>query len=155
MFSKLAGSLLKTRLSSSPTLKATIDEAASQYMGKAAKIDTAIDGIFAADLKELAAADRQRVAEYSAATVPGVTNGQKPKGAKMGGDFIVCDDYRKGTGTVPAVIMGAVAIASLTIGGLGLRSAMQTEQPVPPAAAVAPAAVDADTHYILELVPNE
>ena len=155
MFSRLAARVLRKRLANSPTLKATIDEAASQYMGKAAKIDTAIDGIFASDLKELAAADRQRVAEYAAAKVPGLSSGPKPKGSKMGGDFIVCDDYRKGTGTVPCVIMGVVATVSLALGALGLRSAMQVEQPVPPTAVVAPATVDADTHYILELVPNE
>ncbi len=124
-------------------------------MGKAAKIDTAIDGIFANDLKELAAADRQRVAEYAAAKVPGVTNGQKPKGAEMAGDFIVCDDYRKGTGTVPAVIMGVVTLASLAVGGFGIKSAMQTEQPPPPPPVEVAPVIDADTRYILDLVPTE
>ena len=149
MFSQLAGVLLKKRLASSPTVSESIDEAASQYLGKQAKVETAIDGIFANDLRELAQADRERVAAYIAAKVPGLARSQKAKG-KMPGDFIICDDYRKGTGTVAAVTMGVVLTAALGFGGFGLWMAMQDRTPEEP-----PAAVDADTQYLLELVPSD
>lgn len=150
MFSWLAETILRKRFTGAPTIDESINEAVSNYLGKASKIETAVDGIFAADVKELAAADRQRVAEYAAATVPGVTNGRKRKGSKMGGDFIVCDDYRKGAGTVAAVITGVVSTVALGIGGLGLWAMIHDETPGEPAAAV-----DTDTQYLLELVSEE
>lgn len=150
MFSRIAESVFKKRLASSPTLNETVNEAASQYMGKAAKIDTAVDGILADDLRELAKADRERVAAYAAAKVPGVSRSPKSKESKMPGDFIICDDYRKGTGTLPAVIMGVVATAALGVGGLGLWAAIASKS-VPPVVEV----VDTDTQYLLELVPGD
>ncbi len=121
---------------------------ASQYLAKAGKIETAVDAVFAHDLKELAQADRDRVATYAAAKVPGLAKAKGDK--KMPGDFIVCDDYRKGLGAIPALIMGAVATGGLSLGGFGLWMAMQHLADPPPSVT----GTDTDTQYVLELVPT-
>lgn len=131
MFSQLAERLLRRKLANSPTVQESIEELASNHLGKASKIETAVDGVFAHDLRELAEADREQVAAYTAAKVPGLANSRKAKGSQMGGDFIICDDYRKGTGTVPAVILGLVAAAALGVGGFGAWASMQEKAEVP------------------------
>ena len=152
MFSRLAESVLRRRLRNSPTIAESVQEAASNQLGKQSKIETAVDGILAHDLQQLAEADRDRVAAYMAAKVPGLANGRKSNGSKMGGDFIVCDDYRKGTGTLPAVLMGVVATAALGLGGMAMWTALQ-DRPQDVTPAVTPA--DTDTQYLLELVPGD
>ena len=150
MLSQITDAILRRRRNGSPTIDQSVREAASNQLGKQSKIETAVEAIFAHDLREVAQADRDGVAAYKAATVPGVS-ALKPKGTKMGGDFIVCDDYRKGTGTIPSLVMGLVAASA--IGGLVTALAMRPDPPVP-SETQAPAATDTDTQYILELVPD-
>jgi len=154
MFSQLVSGLLKKKSEGPPTITKSTQEAASNYLGKVSKLETAREGIFTDDLRKLAAADRERVAAYVAATVPSLAGsaGSTTKGSSMGGDFIVCDDYRKGTGTISALVMGAVAFAALGIGGLGLWTAMRAA--VDPPAVTAPPA-DNDTLFELRLVPGD
>lgn len=147
MFLKLVERVLKKRLANSPTIPESIQEAASNHLGKASKIDTAVDAILVDDFRELAIADRERVAEYADARVPGLAQAanRKPRGKQMGGDFIICDDYRKGAGTIPAVVVGMVAAAALGVGGW----VFTMDRPEPPAVPPpeAETSVDADTQY--------
>ncbi len=137
MFLKLAASLLPKWLANSPSIQESIDEAASNHLGKASKIEIANDAVYTHDLRELAQTERDNVAALTAATVPGVARAQKAKGSKeMSGDFIICDDYRKGTGTIPTIVMGLVtmtALAAVTALASGIWSVSQNTPEPPPA----------------------
>lgn len=124
----------------------SVQEAASNYLGKAAKIDTAVDGIFAEHLRGIGQDERERVAEYTATRVPGMAQSRKAKGKKMAGDFIICDDYKKGLGTVPATILGGVATAAMALGGYGVWASMQNKTEPPPVVE----AVDTNTQIAVE-----
>jgi len=132
MFWKLAAAVLKKRLRRSPTVQASVEEAASNHLGKASKVETAMDSVFVEDLRELARADRERVAAYAASRVPGLSAGQTQGRKQVPGDFIVCDDYRKGTGTVPVVVLGLVAIASAGLAAWAALRNADPPQPGPP-----------------------
>lgn len=79
-------------------------EAADQYLGKAGKLQTFNDMIFAADLDELADDDREAVAQFREKKM-GITRGDG--GNK---DRIVCDDMtiNSGGNGVLAMVLGAL-----------------------------------------------
>jgi hypothetical protein len=121
------GSKVAERISPSPpTWEESIAEAQSNRLGKTTKLDVAHDAILTEDFYELAAEDR---ADKKAAMERylGYANKRnaKGKGGKMAGDFIVCDDYRKGSPWG----MVAVATAALAAGGWALTVAMLPDNP--------------------------
>ena len=145
MWLGIVQSVLRKLSPSSPTLDETIRDTAKSHLAKTAKLESAADAIYTQDLHEIATADRQRVADYAAATVPGLGKGKK--GGKAVGDFIVCDDYRKGTGTLPAIVLGAVSVLALLLAGFAAWAAMKPKPEPPPP----PAVEDRDTWSQVEI----
>ena len=146
MFFGIVSRWLERRSTGSPSRQETLNEAESQYLAKQAKLETALDGVFVNSLHKIDEDERETVAAYRAAKVPELS--QVPSGRedkkKMGGDFIVCDDYRKGTGTIPAVVMGLVAVAALGLSAWAMTRDRPTDTP-PDATQETP--VDQNTQY--------
>ncbi len=142
MLSKILSSMLRERRRNAPSLRATRNEAASQYEAKRAKLDTAVDAVFTDSLRRLDRDERERVATYMESKVPGLANANERKGTDDMGDFIVCDDYRKGMGTLSVAVMGLVMTAGIGAACFALWVAMwghEINEPVVP--------VDTNTRY--------
>jgi hypothetical protein len=85
-------------------------EAADHYLGKAGKLQTFNDMTMAADLDELADADREAVAQFRDKKM-GFTHGN----AGSNKDRIVCDDLTinaGGSGLLPMVLGAALALGA-------------------------------------------
>ena len=93
MFSWIARPLLARRLRDSPPLPSTVDEAASQFLGKQAKLETALDAALVRQMHEIAQDELATVQEYRAKKLGlgGGPNGSTGRKQPVG-DFIVCDD---------------------------------------------------------------
>ncbi len=112
MFSKIGESILKRRWRNSPTREESEDEAIQQYLGKQAKLETALDASVVDDMRRIAETERNQVEEYKARVLKLEGNGKLRRGKV--GDFIVCDDYRKGSPLVTVVGM-VLALVALTV----------------------------------------
>ena len=139
MFSEIALPWLRRRSKGSPERTEILNEAESQYLAKQAKLETAVDGVFVNSLNEMDKDERARVDEYTRATVKGLQPQTRKGKRKMAGDFIVCDDYRRGTGLIPTLMMGGITTLALLLGGYALYATGKSESPQP--------SPDTDTQY--------
>lgn len=116
MFREMAGAVLKRRLRHSPTIPQTVDEAASQYLGKQAKMEVALDGVFAKQLHDIAEDEVAAVQQYRQKnTGIGGTLGPGGKKGTAVGDFIVCDDYQRGLSPITVAVIVIVAILAIVL----------------------------------------
>lgn len=127
MFARLIAGLLakESRSSSPPSVQTSVDEAAQNYLGKQAKLETAIDSVFVHDARELAAADREKVRRYEEQKLFGGRGKAQGKGDDDVGDFIVCDDYRVNN-WLPWTVVALIGAGLLALFAF-LYPAMQSE----------------------------
>lgn len=121
---------LRQHANAPPAAKEVIDlamaESVQQYMANQAKLDVAQAAILTQDLRQLAAADREKVRlieqKHLWGGLPPASGGAgSARGTDMAGDIIVCDDYQpnhqSGNG-LGKVLVAAVGGAALVVGGL-------------------------------------
>ena len=127
MFKAMAEKLLARRLQRSPTISESIDEAASQHLGKESQVQMATDAIFMAQIRDIADDEMETARHYKR------QNGMLPKstGKPMAGDrnIILCDDYHTGSSRALAAVF-TVLVAALIVGGTMLWSQLQKPQRV-------------------------
>jgi hypothetical protein len=87
-----------------------------QYLGKQAKLETALDAATVDDMRRIAETERRQVEEYKARKLK--LNG-KPRHDDVG-DFTVCDNYVKGSplAAVVGMAIGSGAIALIVVAAL-------------------------------------
>jgi hypothetical protein len=130
-----------------------VDEAASNYLGKTSKLQTALEAVLTKSIAKLDEDERAAVNRYREMKVFG-GEGKQPATSppEPGGDLIVCDDMRiefphppapppapappppaNGGGAVKAALLGAAAAAGLGwMVYLSAALAQRQQQPAPP-----------------------
>lgn len=114
MIREMARALFERRLRHAPEIEQSVNRSAASYLGKQSKLETAVDGIFAQQMHEAAQDEIETQRQYRQRTLGETPTDRKRK--KMG-DFIVCDDYRKG---VSPIVLGIVAVVAIIMAGLAL-----------------------------------
>jgi hypothetical protein len=131
-------------------MEETIEESASQLLGKAAKVEMGQELVLLEDLRQLARDERDSVRHYKQRLNLAPKRDCTAEG-DMGGDIILCDDYRRSNGLITVLLAVLFFVALLAVTAVSYWAVMSMTR-APEAAPVA-APVESHDGYRYDVEP--